>query len=127
MAQPEDQALDGDWAAALAEQSSGAVKAAAAGDGGEASLADEWGAALAEQGSTDASDMAAEWATMIEEGAGDANDLPGADRILSQGEIDQLVGFSLHELSATGAGGIRAIVDSGTLTIARVCWPCALA
>ena len=25
MAQPEDQALDGDWAAALAEQSSGAV------------------------------------------------------------------------------------------------------
>ena len=122
MAQPEDQALDGDWAAALAEQSSGAVKAAAAaGDGGEASLADEWGAALAEQGaSTDASDMAAEWATMIEEGAGDANDLPGADRILSQGEIDQLVGFSLHELSATGAGGIRAIVDSGVVSYERL-------
>ena len=122
MAQPEDQALDGDWAAALAEQSSGAVKAAAAaGYGGEASLADEWGAALAEQGaSTDASDMAAEWATMIEEGAGDANDLPGADRILSQGEIDQLVGFSLHELSATGAGGIRAIVDSGVVSYERL-------
>jgi len=64
--------------------------------------------------------MAAEWATMIEEGAGDANDLPGADRILSQGEIDQLVGFSLHELSATGAGGIRAIVDSGVVSYERL-------
>ena len=64
--------------------------------------------------------VAAEWATMIEEGAGDANDLPGADRILSQGEIDQLVGFSLHELSATGAGGIRAIVDSGVVSYERL-------
>src|SRR5215211_8294316 len=64
--------------------------------------------------------VAAEWATMIEEGAGDANDLAGADRILSQDEIDQIVGFSLHELSATGAGGIRAIVDSGVVSYERL-------
>jgi flagellar motor switch protein FliM len=89
---------------------------------GEASLADEWGAALAEQGgSNNTSDMAAEWATMIDEGAGDdSTDLAGADRILSQDEIDQVVGFSLHELSATGAGGIRAIVDSGVVSYERL-------
>ncbi|HEX8662834.1 MAG TPA: flagellar motor switch protein FliM, partial [Beijerinckiaceae bacterium] len=120
MAQPEDPALDDDWAAALAEQKNGAAKAAA--DSGEASLADEWGAALAEQGaSTNASDMAAEWATMIDEGAGeDSGDLAGADRILSQDEIDLISGFSLHELSATGAGGIRAIVDSGVVSYERL-------
>jgi flagellar motor switch protein FliM len=65
VADMEDQTLDDDWAAALAEQSSGQVKAAGGADGGEASLADEWGAALAEQGgSNNTSDMAAEWAVM---------------------------------------------------------------
>jgi flagellar motor switch protein FliM len=122
VADKDNQVLDDDWAAALAEQSSGQAKAAGAAGGGEASLADEWGAALAEQGgSNNASDMAAEWATMIDEGPGeDSTDLAGADRILSQDEIDQIVGFSLHELSATGAGGIRAIVDSGVVSYERL-------
>src|SRR3954470_13615376 len=44
----------------------------------------------------------------------------GGRPFLSQGEIDQLVGFSLHELSATGAGGIRAIVDSGVVSYERL-------
>ena len=50
------------------------------------------GRALAEQGaSASATDMAAEWATMIDEGVGeDSPDLAGADRILNQDEIDQL-------------------------------------
>jgi flagellar motor switch protein FliM len=66
VADKDDQSLDDDWAAALAEQSSGQAKVASA-EGGEASLADEWGAALAEQGgSNNTSDMAAEWATMID-------------------------------------------------------------
>lgn len=123
MAEIEEQVLDDDWAAALAEQSTGQANAAAAtGENAEATLADEWGAALAEQGgSTSTSDMAAEWATMIDEGVGeDSGDMTGADRILSQDEIDQIVGFSLHELSATGAGGIRAIVDSGVVSYERL-------
>jgi flagellar motor switch protein FliM len=63
VADKDDQVLDDDWAAALAEQSSGQAKAASAAEGGDSSLADEWGAALAEQGgSTNTSDMAAEWA-----------------------------------------------------------------
>lgn len=116
-----DETLDDDWAAALAEQSDG-PQGGGGGDDDGSSLADEWGAALAEQGATtNASDMAAEWATMIDEGAGDdAVDLAGGDRVLNQEEIDQLLGFSLNELSATGAGGIRAIVDSGVVSYERL-------
>jgi flagellar motor switch protein FliM len=110
----DEESLDDDWAAALAEQS---------GADGDGSLEDEWGAALAEQGTTapSASDMAAEWATMIDEGSDDESiDLAGGDRLLNQEEIDQLLGFSLHELSATGASGIRAIVDSGVVSYERL-------
>ncbi|TVR07247.1 MAG: flagellar motor switch protein FliM [Salinarimonadaceae bacterium] len=108
---PQEEALDDDWAAALAEQGAS-----------DPALADEWGAALAEQGSAAAvSDMAAEWATMIDESTDDDSpDMAGADRILNQSEIDQLLGFSLHELSASGAGGIKAIVDSGVVSYERL-------
>ena len=111
MSGPEDEILEDDWAAALIEQG-----------GGDASLAEEWGAALAEQGTaTQASDMAAEWANMIDEGeAENLPELAGNDRILNQEEIDQVLGFSLRELSASGAGGIRAIVDSGVVSCERL-------
>ena len=111
----DDDAMDDDWAAALAEQGSG-------GGSEDPALADEWGAALAEQGSAAAaSDMAAEWATMIDESTDDDSpDMAGADRILNQDEIDQLLGFSLHELSASGAGGIRSSAPrSGVMEIGR--------
>lgn len=106
--------VEDDWAAALMEQK--------AGEQADASLADEWGQALAEQGTAAAaSDMAAEWATMIDEAEDDSSpELSGADRILIQDEIDQLLGFSLHEMSASGAGGIRAIVDSGVVSYERL-------
>jgi flagellar motor switch protein FliM len=111
----DDAALEDDWAAALIEQNENG----GAGDG----LDDDWGAALAEQGVSAgaASDMAAEWATMIDESmADDSPDMAGADRVLNQDEIDQILGFSQHELSATGAGGIRAIVDSGVVSYERL-------
>jgi flagellar motor switch protein FliM len=116
VAGPDDQTLDDDWATTLAGQ--GATAPALA----DNELADEWGAALAEQGaSTDSNSMAAEWATMIDDGIDeDSPDLAGADRVLNQEEIDQLVGFSLAELSASGAGGIRAIVDSGVVSYERL-------
>jgi flagellar motor switch protein FliM len=107
-----NQTSDDEWAAALSAQ----------GPSDENELADEWGAALAEQGASSAADsVAAEWATMIDDGLDeDSPDLAGAERILNQEEIDQLVGFSLHELSASGAGGIRAIVDSGVISYERL-------
>jgi flagellar motor switch protein FliM len=111
-----DQDIEDEWAAALAEQSAPAPGLA------ENELADEWGAALAEQGaSSSTTTMGAEWATMIDDGLDeDSPDLAGADRVLSQDEIDQLVGFSLAELSASGAGGIQAIVDSGVVSYERL-------
>jgi flagellar motor switch protein FliM len=112
----DDELIEDDWAAALAEQSAPLPESS------ESELADEWGAALAEQGaSSKTTTMAAEWATMIDDGVDeDSPEQAGADRILSQEEIDQLVGFSLHELSASGAGGIRAIVDSGVISYERL-------
>ncbi|GJE38795.1 flagellar motor switch protein FliM [Methylobacterium persicinum] len=111
--EPEDQVSDDDWSAALMEQG---------GEGGDSTLAEEWGAALAEQGTTrNASDVAAEWATMIEDGESDnLPELAGNDRILNQDEIDSVLGFSMRELSASGAGGVRAIVDSGVVQYERL-------
>ncbi|WP_279599230.1 flagellar motor switch protein FliM [Methylobacterium sp. J-076] len=111
--EPEDQVAEDDWSAALMEQGS---------EGGDASLAEEWGAALAEQGTTrNASDVAAEWATMIEDGESDnLPELAGNDRTLNQDEIDSVLGFSMRELSASGAGGVRAIVDSGVVQYERL-------
>lgn len=124
MSDTQNGAFEDDWAAALADQAAGPKKEAKEPDSanGEDSLADDWGAALAEQGaSAAASDMVAEWATMIGEDVDDPlPDLAGADRVLNQEEIDQLTGFSLHELSAAGAGGVRAIVDSGVVSYERL-------
>lgn len=112
--EPEDQLPEeDDWSAALIAQNA---------EGGDTSLADEWGAALAEQGTTrNAGDVAAEWATMIEDGESDnLPELAGNDRVLNQDEIDGVLGFSMRELSASGAGGVRAIVDSGVVQYERL-------
>ncbi|GJE57471.1 MULTISPECIES: flagellar motor switch protein FliM [Methylobacterium] len=116
MAGPDDP--EDDWAAALIEQNADGAGTG----GGDTSLAEEWGAALAEQGTTNATgDVAAEWATMIEDGETEnLPELAGNDRILVQDEIDAVLGFSLRELSASGAGGVRAIVDSGVVQYERL-------
>jgi flagellar motor switch protein FliM len=111
--EPEDELPEDDWSAALLEQGA---------EGGDSSLAEEWGAALAEQGTTrNAGDVAAEWATMIEDGESDnLPELAGNDRVLNQDEIDGVLGFSMRELSASGAGGVQAIVDSGVVQYERL-------
>ncbi|MCJ2071018.1 flagellar motor switch protein FliM [Methylobacterium sp. J-030] len=113
MMDPEDELPEDDWSAALLEQGA---------EGGDSSLAEEWGAALAEQGTTrNAGDVAAEWATMIEDGETDnLPELAGNDRVLNQDEIDGVLGFSMRELSASGAGGVQAIVDSGVVQYERL-------
>ncbi|MCJ2061968.1 flagellar motor switch protein FliM [Methylobacterium sp. J-088] len=113
MMEPEDELPEDDWSAALLEQGA---------EGGDSSLAEEWGAALAEQGTTrSAGDVAAEWATMIEDGESDnLPELAGNDRVLNQDEIDGVLGFSMRELSASGAGGVQAIVDSGVVQYERL-------
>ena len=111
MANGDDETIAKDRVAALAKDKAPL--------GGE--FAEEWGAALAEQGAEKDNGMAAEWASMIDEGVDDdSRNLAGADRVLNQEEIDQLVGFSLHELSASGASGVRALVDSGVVSYERL-------
>jgi flagellar motor switch protein FliM len=84
-------------------------------------LADEWGAALAEQGTEGTSDnMAAEWATMLDAQTNFDEAESGVDRLLNQDEIDSMLGFSVGEMGAGGRAGIRAIVDSGTVSYERL-------
>ena len=123
MTGPDDQSLDDEWSTALAQQERrGVALPAAAPAGGDAAPAGGQEASVVEPSAAAASDaMAAEWATMVDKSALDPpSDLVGGDRLLSQDEIDQALGFSLLQTSATGAGGIRAIVDSGVVSYERL-------
>ncbi|MCU0883789.1 MAG: flagellar motor switch protein FliM [Beijerinckiaceae bacterium] len=91
--------------------------------GGEQdNLANEWGAALAEQGNDGGGGdmMAAEWATMLDSQTNFDDAESGVDRLLNQDEIDSMLGFSVGEMGAGGRAGIRAIVDSGTVSYERL-------
>src|SRR5579871_321133 len=97
-------------------------------------LAAEWGVALeAEQqqqeatpappvaeGDIGAEAMAAQWATMAEEGNFIQATKGGAERILTQEEIDSLLGFSLADVSLNDNSGIRAIIDSAMVSYERL-------
>lgn len=82
-------------------------------------LAAEWGLALEEQGASSAKD--ADWSA--DQHVADAGALSakgGAERILNQEEIDNLLGFSLDDLSLNENGGIRAIIDSAMVAYERL-------
>jgi flagellar motor switch protein FliM len=94
-------------------------------------LAAEWGLALeAEGGSagpnnpvppTGEDAAAAQWAAMVEEGSQfQGNGKGGAERILNQDEIDNLLGFSLADVSLNDRSGIRAIIDSAMVSYERL-------
>src|SRR6202522_3713353 len=97
-------------------------------------LAAEWGVALeAEQQATgptksevvpadaEAADaMAAEWANMVDDGNFIQAAKGGAERILTQEEIDSLLGFSLADVSLSDNSGIRAIIDSAMVSYERL-------
>jgi flagellar motor switch protein FliM len=97
-------------------------------------LAAEWGVALeAEQEAADAEKaaepigaeggaeaMAAQWAAMVDDGHLVPNTKGGAERILTQEEIDSLLGFSLDDISFNDNSGIRAIIDSAMVSYERL-------
>src|SRR5271156_696071 len=97
-------------------------------------LAAEWGVALeAEQqaaagenkptsldGDGGAEAMAAQWATMVDDGHFIQAAKGGAERILTQEEIDSLLGFSLADVSLNDNSGIRAIIDSAMVSYERL-------
>ncbi|WP_181707499.1 flagellar motor switch protein FliM [Chthonobacter rhizosphaerae] len=108
----EDEDLSADWGAALAEQNGG---------GEMDDLAAEWGAALEEQGVENADAMAAQWAAMVDDGDSDLeNSTRGADRVLNQEEIDNLLGFNLEDHISGDTSGIRALINSALVAYERL-------
>ncbi|WP_322518073.1 flagellar motor switch protein FliM [Rhodopseudomonas palustris] len=66
--------------------------------------------------------MAEQWAAMVEDGG---RDLAGTgknsgERVLSQEEIDNLLGFSVGEVHLDENSGIRAIIDSAMVSYERL-------
>src|SRR5579864_6699511 len=107
--QIDQDALAAEWGVALeAEQQAAAEGAPAA--AAEAEVAPEG----------DAEAMAAHWATMVDDGQFIQAAKGGAERILTQEEIDSLLGFSLADVNLNDNSGIRAIIDSAMVSYERL-------
>ncbi|PHS21963.1 MAG: flagellar motor switch protein FliM [Robiginitomaculum sp.] len=103
-------------------------------DADQDAMAAEWAAMAEEETSTpdaggggtdeDQDAMAAEWAAMAEGGdnatiAG-SEDGPGAERILNQDEIDNLLGFEGGEDESDESSGIRSIINTALVSYERL-------
>jgi flagellar motor switch protein FliM len=65
--------------------------------------------------------MAEQWAAMVEDGGRNfGNAKNGGERVLSQEEIDSLLGFSVGEINVDDSSGIRAIIDSAMVSYERL-------
>jgi len=70
--------------------------------------------------------MAEQWAAMVEDGSrdvgggGSASSKSGGERVLTQEEIDNLLGFSVGEVNLDDHSGIRAIIDSAMVSYERL-------
>jgi flagellar motor switch protein FliM len=66
--------------------------------------------------------MALQWAAMVEDGSRDFGNAKngGGERVLSQEEIDNLLGFTAGEVSLDDNSGIRAIIDSAMVSYERL-------
>ena len=93
-------------------------------------LAEQWGASLdsedpeaaaAEAAANELSEtMAEQWAAMVDEGGRTAASKASAERVLTQEEIDNLLGFSVGEVNLDDSSGIRAIIDSAMVSYERL-------
>src|SRR5450631_101746 len=89
----------------------------------EASLDSEDPAAAAESAAANelSGTMALQWAAMVEDGSRDfGGGKNGGERVLSQEEIDNLLGFSLTDVTLNDHSGIRAIIDSAMVSYERL-------
>ncbi|WP_332684962.1 flagellar motor switch protein FliM [Bosea sp. (in: a-proteobacteria)] len=64
--------------------------------------------------------MAAEWAAMPDIAPDEGEPEAHIDRLMSQDEIDTMLGFSAGEDGKGGRNGIQAIVDSGSVSYERL-------
>jgi flagellar motor switch protein FliM len=89
----------------------------------EASLDSEDPAAAAEAASANelTESMSVQWAAMVEDGSRDfGGGKNNGERVLSQEEIDNLLGFTAGEVSLDDNSGIRAIIDSAMVSYERL-------
>src|SRR6202165_2872438 len=65
--------------------------------------------------------MAVQWAAMVEDGSRDfGGGKNSGERVLSQEEIDNLLGFSASDVNLDDHSGIRAIIDSAMVSYERL-------
>ena len=65
--------------------------------------------------------LTAQWAAMVEDdGRGGGHGKIGTERVLSQDEIDNLLGFSVGDVNLNDNSGIRAIIDSAMVSYERL-------
>src|ERR1700749_2954389 len=65
--------------------------------------------------------MALQWAAMVEDGGREfGGDKKGGERVLSQEEIDNLLGFNVTDVNVDDNSGIRAIIDSAMVSYERL-------
>ena len=64
--------------------------------------------------------MAAHWAALVDDGHFIQATKGGAERILTQEEIDSLLGFSVDDISLNDNSGIRAIIDAAMVSYERL-------
>jgi flagellar motor switch protein FliM len=65
--------------------------------------------------------MALQWAAMVEDGSRDlGNSKNSGERVLSQEEIDNLLGFTVGDVNLDDNSGIRAIIDSAMVSYERL-------
>ncbi|GKQ53135.1 flagellar motor switch protein FliM [Bradyrhizobium sp. Ce-3] len=89
----------------------------------EASLDSEDPAAAAEEAAKNelTENMALQWAAMVEDGSRDfGGKNTNGERVLSQEEIDNLLGFTVGDVSLDDHSGIRAIIDSAMVSYERL-------
>ncbi|MBI5262071.1 MAG: flagellar motor switch protein FliM [Bradyrhizobium sp.] len=94
-------------------------------------IAAQWEASLGAEDPADAAKAAAEneltetmamqWAAMVEDGSRDfGSGKTGGERVLSQEEIDNLLGFQVGDVNLDDHSGIRAIIDSAMVSYERL-------
>ncbi|MGI9569833.1 MAG: flagellar motor switch protein FliM, partial [Desulfobulbia bacterium] len=91
-------------------------------------LAAAWGEELEDGGSGESKedpgiddDVAAQWAAMIgDTKSEDPSMTNGAERVLNQGEIDNLLGFNPDEQGLGETSGIKALINSALVSYERL-------
>src|SRR6266568_4557786 len=88
----------------------------------EASLDSEDPVAAAEEAAANemSESMALQWAAMLEDGGRDFGGKNNGERVLSQEEIDNLLGFTVGDVNLDDHSGIRAIIDSAMVSYERL-------